>query len=187
MDDDIDELLKKEVVVFGGGCFWCTEAVFKMLKGVVSVEPGYAGGNKENPIYQEVVSGKTGHAEVVRIEYRTAEISFNDLLKVFFATHNPTTPNRQGNDVGDQYRSIILYTTDQQRKKAKEFIKTLNSSSKLGRPVVTQVGRLETFFPAEKEHKNYCRNHSGAAYCEVVINPKLKKVKEKFAKLLNKI
>lgn len=186
MDDNIDEELKKEVVVFGGGCFWCTEAVFRMLKGVLSVESGYAGGKKENPIYEEVISGKTGHAEVVRIEYSPGVISFNDLLTVFFATHDPTTKNRQGRDMGEQYRSIILYTTEGQKKAARKFIESLNKSSKTGKKITTQVARLGVFFEAEEEHKNYYRNHPEAAYCQVVINPKLEKVKEKFANLLNK-
>lgn len=186
MDDNIDEELNKEVVIFGGGCFWCTEAVFKILKGIISVTPGYAGGKKENPIYEEVITGKTGHAEVVRVEYDTRYISFDDLLTVFFATHDPTTLNRQGADVGEQYRSIILYTTDRQKEKAKRFIERLNRSSKIGKRIVTQVNRLGTFYDAETEQKNYYRNHSASAYCQTVINPKLEKVKEKFAKLLNK-
>lgn len=186
MEDNVEDDFYKEEAVFGGGCFWCTEAIFKMLKGIISVEPGYAGGNKENPIYEEVLSGKTGHAEVVKIKYYPAQISFEDLLTVFFATHNPTTPDRQGRDIGEQYRSIILYTTDEQRKQSKEFIENLNKSTKKGRPIVTQVQRLEAFYKAEKHHIDYYKNHPEEAYCQLVINPKLQKVKQKFAQLLKK-
>ena len=177
----------KETIVLGGGCFWCTEAVFKMLKGIISVEPGYAGGHKENPTYEEVSSEKTGHAEATKIEYDPKAISLETLLTVFFATHDPTTLNRQGNDVGEQYRSIILYLTDEQKNISENFIKELDSSSKEGKPVVTEVKKLEEFFPAEDYHKNYYENHKNQSYCQVIINPKLKKVQEKFANLLNNI
>ena len=135
----------KKIIVLGGGCFWCTEAVFKMLKGVISVEPGYAGGHKENPTYEEVCSGNTGHAEAIKIEYNPQIISLKTLLTVFFATHDPTTINRQGNDVGEQYRSIILYSTDEQKKISEDFIKELDNSSSEGKPVVTEVKKLENF------------------------------------------
>lgn len=128
---------KKEVVVFGGGCFWCTEAVFKMLKGVLSVIPGYAGGSAAGPTYEQVSSGDTGHAEVIKIEFDSGEISFRDLLTVFFATHDPTTPNRQGPDAGTQYRSIIFYTNTLQKDEAESFIKGINASRSDGVPVVT--------------------------------------------------
>jgi peptide-methionine (S)-S-oxide reductase len=176
-----------ETIVLGGGCFWCTEAVFKMLKGVLSVEPGYAGGQKENPTYEEVSSGKTGHAEVTKIEYDPRIVSLNTLLTVFFATHDPTTIDRQGNDVGEQYRSIILYSTDEQKKISENFIKELQDSSIEGNPIVTEVKMLEKFYPAEDYHKNYYENHKNQSYCQVIINPKLKKVQEKFADLLNNI
>ena len=177
----------KEIIVLGGGCFWCTEAVFKMLRGIISVEPGYAGGHKENPTYEEVSSGKTGHAEATKIEYDPKSISLETLLTVFFATHDPTTLNRQGNDVGTQYRSIILYSSDTQKKISEDFIKKLDNSSKEGKPVVTDVKKLEKFYPAEDYHKNYYENHKNQSYCQVIINPKLKKVQEKFADLLNNI
>lgn len=174
-----------ETIVLGGGCFWCTEAVFKMLKGIILVEPGYAGGHSENPSYEEVCTGKTGHAEVVRIEYNPKIISFEDLLTVFFATHDPTAVNRQGNDVGEQYRSIILYTTKEQKIRAKRFIEGLNMSNTIGKRIVTHVGPLGIFYEAaEDHHKDYYKNHPKEAYCQIVINPKLEKVKEKFAKLL---
>lgn len=173
-----------ETAVFGGGCFWCTEAVFKMLKGVVSVTPGYAGGIKPNPTYEEVCGGATGHAEVIRIEYDPQEISFRDLLTVFFATHNPTSINRQGNDVGTQYRSAILYTSETQKEEAEGFIKELNESTPEGKPIVTEVKPLEKFYEAENYHRDYYGNNKGNPYCELVINPKLQKVQERFTDLL---
>ncbi len=176
-----------DTVAFGGGCFWCTEAVFKMLKGVISVNPGYAGGNKENPTYKEVSNGTTDHAEVIKIEYDPGKISLKTLLVVFFATHDPTTKNRQGNDVGTQYRSIILYTDGEQKKEIENFIKELNSSSEKGKPITTEVKHLDVFYDAEEYHKNYYERNKNQSYCQIVINPKLEKVKEKFAELLNKI
>ena len=136
----INDNLNKETVVFGEGCFWCTEAVFKMLKGIISVEPGYAGGSKENPTYGEVCSGATGHAEVIKIEYDPRIISFNTLLTVFFATHDPTTINKQGRDVGEQYRSIVLHTTEEQKHQTKKFIEELNLSSKEVLDSCTKLG-----------------------------------------------
>jgi len=173
-----------KTAVFGGGCFWCTEAVFKMLKGVVSVVPGYAGGTTANPSYEAVSTGETGHAEVIQIAYDPALISFHDLLTVFFATHDPTTPNRQGNDVGTQYRSIILYSTPEEKEEAEAFIAELNASSEQGARVITQVEPLTAFYEAEDYHKNYYDRNSDAPYCQVVINPKLEKVQQKFTKLL---
>lgn len=173
-----------EIAVFGGGCFWCTEAIFKMLKGVSSVLPGYAGGLTENPTYEDVCGGDTGHAEVIKIEYDPALIAYETLLTVFFATHDPTTPNRQGNDVGTQYRSIVLYTTDDQKKAAEKFIAELEGSSDMGGHVTTQVVPLEKFYPAEAYHQDYFAKNPANMYCNVVINPKLKKVQEKFAELL---
>ena len=170
--------------VFGGGCFWCTEAVFKMLKGVHAVESGYSGGSKEKPSYEEVSSGRTGHAEVIRIEYDPAIIPFETLLTIFFATHDPTTPNQQGADVGTQYRSIILYTNEMQREKAEAFIEKLNASSEHGDPIVTEIEPLTKFYPAEEYHQDYYERNKNAGYCQVVINPKLQKVQEKFAELL---
>jgi peptide-methionine (S)-S-oxide reductase len=175
---------KNERVVFGGGCFWCTEAVFKMLRGVVSITPGYAGGAQPDPTYEEVCAGTTGHAEVIRVEYDPHNISFRDLLTVFFATHDPTTPNRQGNDLGPQYRSIILYATPEQRVEAAKFIEELNASSKAGRPIITEVKPLGRFYEAEEYHRDYYAKNRGAPYCQIVINPKLQKVHKEFGKLL---
>lgn len=180
----MEQELPKEIAVLGGGCFWCTEAVFEMVKGVISVLPGYAGGTKENPTYEEVCSGNTGHAEAIRIEYDPLRISFRELLTVFFGSHDPTTKNRQGNDVGSQYRSVIFYTTPRQKEEAEKFIKEINDSSEEGKELVTEVEPLPTFFEAENYHKDYFARNRGNPYCEVVINPKLKKIQEKFAELL---
>ena len=178
---------KREVAVFGGGCFWCTEAVFKMLRGVSSVLPGYSGGSTENPTYEEVCSGATGHVEVARVEYDPSQVSFRDLMTVFFGSHDPSTPNRQGNDVGTQYRSVIFYTTPAQKAEAEAFIADINASSKEGKPVVTTVEPLGAFYEAEDYHRDYFARHPGNPYCEVVINPKLQKVSEKVATLLKTI
>jgi methionine-S-sulfoxide reductase len=168
--------------VFGGGCFWCTEAVFKMLRGVVSVAPGYAGGTVKNPSYEAVTTGRTGHAEVIEIVYDPSKIKYRDLLTVFFATHDPTTLNRQGADVGTQYRSIVLYEDEEQKKDAEAEIAELDREG--GDPVVTEVVPLDVFYPAEDYHRDYYARNADKPYCQVVINPKLKKVKEKFAALL---
>lgn len=176
-----------EIAVFGGGCFWCTEAVFGELEGVISVVPGYAGGNppvgEKNPTYEEICSGRTGHAEVVKITYNSEKITYNDLLTVFFATHDPTTLNRQGNDIGTQYRSIILYSSGEQKKETEDFIAKLNDS---GARVITEVIPLEVFYEAENYHKKYYENNSSAPYCRAVINPRLEKLNEKFNNLLKK-
>ncbi|MEI7777032.1 MAG: peptide-methionine (S)-S-oxide reductase MsrA [bacterium] len=178
---------KKEVAVFGGGCFWCTEAVFKMMKGVSSVLPGYSGGAKVNPTYDEVCTGKTGHVEVVRIEYDPLKVRYEDLLTVFFGSHDPTTLNRQGNDVGTQYRSVIFYTTSTQREIAEKFILDINSSTEGGQRIVTDVVPLDVFYEAENYHHDYFASHPDNPYCEVIINPKLEKVQKNFANLLKNL
>lgn len=172
------------IAVFGGGCFWCTEAVFQKLRGVHSVLSGYAGGHTENPTYTEVSSKATGHAEVIKVEYDPQIISYRDLLEVFFATHDPTTLNQQGYDKGPEYRSIILYTTEQQKQEAGEIITELTQEKAYPNPIVTTVEPLEKFFEAEDEHKNFYRNNPSSPYCQVVINPKIQKFKEKFASLI---
>ncbi len=176
--------MKPEAIIFGGGCFWCTEAVFKILKGVISVESGYAGGSKENPTYEDVSSGGTGHAEVIKIDYDREVISLETLLTVFFASHDPTTKDRQDSDVGTQYRSIILCDNKEQMEICREFIETLNTSSGQSMPIVTEVKKLGVFYPAEDYHKDYYEKNKNQSYCQLIINPKLKKVKEKFATLL---
>ena len=174
-----------QAVYFGGGCFWCTEAVFLELRGVVSVVPGYSGGETKNPTYDEVCSGTTGHAEVIKVEFDPGQISFHDLLTVFFASHNPTTLNRQGVDVGTQYRSIILYTSEEQRFEAEEFIKELDSDTS-GQGIVTEVVPFQEFTAAEEWHREYYFKNSTQAYCQLVISPKLEKLQAKYASLLKK-
>lgn len=176
--------MNNKIAVFGGGCFWCTEAVFKMLKGVVSVTPGYAGGKTENPTYYQVCNSDTGHAEVIQIEYDDSMVSYDTLLTVFFGSHDATQVNRQGNDVGTQYRSIVLYTNDDQKKEAEDFIRELNESSREGKPIATEIAPLTKFYPAEKEHLDYYARNKSQGYCQVVIAPKLQKVQEKYAELL---
>src|SRR5437773_388484 len=161
--------MKSEVAVFGGGCFWCTEAVFDELRGVRSVVSGYAGGNVKNPTYEQVCGGLTGHAEVIKIEFDPSQIGYRDLLTVFFATHDPTTLNRQGNDVGTQYRSIVLYASDEQRREAEAFIKELNETKTFGKPVVTTVEPLGEFYDAEDYHRNYYAKNPYQAYCQYTI------------------
>lgn len=173
---------KTETAIFGGGCFWCTEAIFENLKGVISVTPGYAGGAKSNPTYEEVSSGKTGHAEVIKIEFDPEQITYENLLTVFFAVHDPTTINRQGDDVGVQYRSIILHTDEEQKKQAENFIKRLNESE--GGRVVTEVKPLEKFYKAEDYHHHYYQKNKNQPYCQIVINPKLQMLRKNFDNLL---
>jgi methionine-S-sulfoxide reductase len=173
-----------EIAIFGGGCFWCTEAVFKMLKGVYRVTPGYAGGLSKDATYDAVSSGITQHAEVVRIEYDPKMITYVSLMHVFFGSHDPTTLNRQGHDVGSQYRSIIFTTTDSQAHEAQAYIKDLNVSSEQGDPIVTEVKPLDVFFEAEASHKDYFASNPNNRYCELVINPKLAKAQKAFADLL---
>ena len=175
-----------QTIVFGGGCFWCTEAVFRDLKGVMSVEPGYAGGTVPNPSYEAVCTGRTGHAEVIKIVYDPAQVQLRDLMTVFFATHDPSTLNRQGADVGTQYRSAIFYTTPEQKAEAVAMIAEIDASTMEGGKVVTEVTPLDTFYPAEDYHKNYFASHPDQAYCQIVINPTVAKVQKQFAELLKK-
>lgn len=174
-----------QIAVFAGGCFWCTEAVFQKLHGVKSVLPGYSGGTVENPSYYQVASKTTGHAEVIRFEFDPEKISYRDLLEVFFATHDPTTLNRQGYDQGSEYRSAIFYTSDQQKTEAEQIIAELTEAKTYIDPIVTSVEPLVNFYEAEPEHKNFYLNNTNSSYCQVIINPKLKKLKEKFASLID--
>jgi peptide-methionine (S)-S-oxide reductase len=169
---------------FGGGCFWCTEALFKRLKGVTAVYSGYAGGQKPNPTYEEVSSGETGHAEVIKVEYDPNLVGYKVLLSVFFATHNPTTLNQQGADIGAQYRSIILYTDDTQKTLAEKFIKELETEKYFDKPIVTEIKKLEEFYLAEGYHQDYFEKNREAPYCEGVIAPKIEKLVAKFKDLL---
>ena len=163
-----------EKATIGGGCFWCIEAVYKRQEGVKSVTSGYAGGSTQNPTYEQICSGTTGHAEVVQIEYDPAVMSYEQILELFFKAHDPTTPNRQGADVGTQYRSIILYHDEEQRSLA-EAVKD-RVDAQLSAPVVTEIEPLETFYPAEDYHQDYYDKNPGAGYCRVVIAPKLRKL-----------
>jgi peptide-methionine (S)-S-oxide reductase len=169
-----------QTAVFGSGCFWCTEAVFQRLKGVTSVLSGYAGGNMPKPTYEQVCSGDTGHAEVVKIEYDSSVIMYRDLVEIFFATHDPTTLNRQGNDSGTQYRSTILYANDAEKKIAEEVIKELTDAEAFSKAIVTEVKPMTEFYAAEDYHRNYYNQNENQPYCQFVIAPKLKKFKEKF-------
>jgi peptide-methionine (S)-S-oxide reductase len=169
-----------ELATFGSGCFWCTEAIFQRLDGVASVTPGYAGGEIKNPTYREVCSGRTGHAECVQISYDPSKVSFDTLLEVFWKTHDPTTPNRQGNDVGSQYRSVVFYHNEHQREKAESYKKQLDASGAWGAPIVTEIKPLDEFYEAENYHQNYYNEHGAEPYCSIVIAPKVKKFKEVF-------
>ena len=165
----------------GGGCFWCLEAVFDRLKGVTLVESGYMGGHIEDPSYRQVCGGDTGHVEVVCVTFDPDQISYPELLDVFFAIHDPTTLNRQGNDVGDQYRSVIFYASEQQRQQAQQAIAALNASRSLPAPVVTAVEPAGKFYVAEDYHQEYYANNSQQPYCQFVVSPKIKKFQQKFA------
>ena len=173
-----------ETATFGGGCFWCTEAIFKRLKGVESVTSGYSGGTTENPSYNDVCSGETGHAEVIQIEFNPTVISYRELLEVFWSTHDPTTLNRQGADVGTQYRSVIFYHSEAQNQIALKYKNELNSALVFGKPVVTEISPLTKFYRAENYHQDYFANNPTQAYCQFVIVPKLKKFKEIFGEKL---
>ncbi len=171
-----------QTAVFGGGCFWCLEAVFERVAGVHSVQSGYMGGRRENPTYEQVCSGATGHAEVVRITFDPAQISYRDLLEIFFTIHDPTTLNRQGNDAGTQYRSVIFFAGDDQRRAAEETIHQLTAARAFPDPIVTALEPAQAFYRAEDYHQRYYAQHSSAPYCRYVISPKLQKLEKKFAK-----
>ena len=166
---------KLEIAVFGGGCFWCTEAIFQRLRGVMSVAPGYAGGDVPNPTYEQVCTGATGHAEVARIEFDPQIISYSDLSEIFFATHDPTTKNQQGNDYGPQYRSVVFYTSDAQKAAAQKS---------LPKNAVTEILPLDKFYPAENYHQNYFNSHKDAPYCQLVIAPKIRKLLDHYGRLI---
>jgi peptide-methionine (S)-S-oxide reductase len=174
-------MANQETAVLGGGCFWCLEAVFDRLQGVKSVESGYMGGHIENPTYRQVCGGDTGHVEVVRITFDPQEISYSDLLDVFFEIHDPTTLNRQGNDLGTQYRSVIFYESEEQRRQAEKAIAALNAAHTWPDPVVTALEPAGKFFVAEDYHQEYFANNSYQPYCQFVISPKVKKLQQKYA------
>lgn len=172
--------VQTEAIVLGGGCFWCLEAVFQEVKGVSSVRPGYAGGTVPHPTYEQVCTGETGHAEVVEVVFDPRVLPLESLLEVFFALHDPTTKNRQGADVGSQYRSIVLYRDEAQHRAAVEAIRRLQASGAYPRPPVTEVVPLRAFYPAEEFHRDYFRKHPDAPYCALVISPKVAKLKRLF-------
>ena len=174
------------IATFGGGCFWCTEAIFLELKGVVSVKPGYAGGHVENPTYQAVCGGATGHAEVIQIEYDPQSVSYDKLLEVFFRTHDPTTLNRQGFDEGTQYRSVVFWHDEAQKERVEEIKKKLDEAGAYALPLVTEITKAGQFYVAEDYHQNYFNSNAGKSYCEAVIAPKIEKFRKVFAKDLKK-
>jgi len=180
--------MKKELqtATFAGGCFWCTEAVFQRLEGVEKVISGYTGGQIKNPAYREICTGRTGHAEAIQIFYDESSISFIELMEVFFATHDPTTLNRQGNDVGSQYRSGIFYADDNQKQEAEEFISYLEKEKVFSSPIVTEVTKLDVFYQAEDNHQNYYNDNKEQSYCQFIINPKIKKLNTYYANKLKK-
>ncbi|RDC56068.1 peptide-methionine (S)-S-oxide reductase [Pedobacter chinensis] len=170
-----------QTATFGGGCFWCTEAVFQTLKGVAKVISGYMGGTLKHPTYMEISNGDTGHAEVIRIEFDETIVSYSDLLLVFFKTHNPTTLNKQGNDVGSQYRSVIFYENDDQKRQAAQMIDELTQQHVFDEPVTTEIVQVSDFYEAEDYHQNYFNKNQGKPYCAFVIQPKLNKFSANFS------
>ncbi len=180
--------MKKELqtATFAGGCFWCTEAVFQRLEGVEKVISGYTGGQIKNPAYREICTGRTGHAEAIQIFYDENIVSLTELLEVFFATHDPTTLNRQGNDVGTQYRSGIFYTDYNQKQVVEDFISYLEKEKVFSSPIVTEVTKLGVFYHAEDDHQNYYNDNKEQSYCQFIINPKIKKLNTYYANKLKK-
>ena len=175
-----------KTATFGAGCFWCVEAVFQEWEGVTSVKSGYTGGHVDNPTYEQICTGRTGHAEVCKIEYDPEKISFKELLEVFWMTHDPTTLNQQGVDRGTQYRSAIFYHDNEQKELAEKYKQALNQQGAFGRPVVTEIVKAPTFFPCEKYHDNYFKDNPNAGYCRAVIKPKMKKFRKAFKDKLKK-
>ena len=169
-----------EKATLGGGCFWCTEAVYLELKGVIDVKPGYSGGNIKNPTYEQVCAETTGHAEVIQITFDPRIVTFTEILEVFFMTHNPTTLNRQGNDVGTQYRSAIFYHSEKQKETAEKVIQLFNEEKVYDKPIVTEVTEFNTFYPAEDYHVNYFARNKNQGYCQFIIAPKMEKFKKIF-------
>ena len=170
-----------ELATLAGGCFWCTEAVFQRLKGVEEVLSGFTGGNIKNPAYREIITGRTGHAEAIQIRFNPTIISFQELLYVFFATHDPTTLNRQQNDVGTQYRSAVFYHSEKQKEMAEEVIQELEEKEIFQNKIVTEISAVKDFYIAEKEHQDFYNQHRQQPYCQFIIDPKLKKLTEVFA------
>lgn len=181
-----DNTMNYETATLGAGCFWCVEAIYQRLEGVEKVESGYSGGHVKNPSYEDVCTGRTGHAEVVHITFDPKKISYKELLEVFFRTHDPTTLNRQGNDVGTQYRSVIFYHNDEQKKIAEQVKKEIEQAKIWDDPIVTEISPFTTFYKAENYHQNYYNQNSYQPYCMLVINPKLNKFRKEFSSKLKK-
>lgn len=175
---------KMEEATFGAGCFWCVEAIFQDLKGVVTVESGYAGGKIKNPTYKEICSGLTGHAEVIRITFDPSVITFADLVRVLFVVHDPTTLNRQGNDVGTQYRSVIFYNSEEQKETAQRIKEEFEQKALYDAPIVTQIEPLTNYYPAEQYHQNYYKDNPNQPYCKAIIAPKVLKFRKHYFNLL---
>ncbi|WP_372917011.1 peptide-methionine (S)-S-oxide reductase MsrA [Salegentibacter sp.] len=173
-----------ETATLAGGCFWCTEAVFQRIKGVETVIPGFTGGNIKNPAYREIITGRTGHAEAIQISFDPGEVSFRELLLIFFGTHDPTTLNRQQNDVGTQYRSAVFYHSEEQKITAHEVIDELEKENVFENKIVTEITPVSNFFPAEEEHKDYYNQHRQQAYCQYIIDPKIEKLRNSFSEKL---
>lgn len=186
MEETKVDLTKLDQATFGNGCFWCTEAIFQNLKGVEKVVSGYSGGKVKNPTYKEVCSGETGHAEVLRIYYDSKIISFDELLEVFWKTHDPTTLNRQGNDVGTQYRSAVFYHNEKQKELAIKYKAELNGSGAFSKPIVTEISPVSEFYPAEDYHQNYFNENGEQPYCYFVIKPKVEKFEKIFKDKIKK-
>ena len=178
--------MNTEKITFGNGCFWCTEAIFQQVKGVVKSTSGYSGGHVENPTYEQVCEKNTGHAEVIQIEYNPAEVSVDELLEVFWQTHDPTTLNRQGNDVGPQYRSVVFYHTEQQKERAEFYKKKLDTSGAFDNPIVTTIEPFTNFYVAENYHQDYYNRNGNQPYCYFVIRPKMEKFEKAFKDKMKK-
>ena len=182
----MNEAVSLEVATLAGGCFWCIEAALREVDGVENVVSGYTNGTSANPTYQQVCTGKTGHAEAVQVRFNPSKISYREILEIFFSVHDPTTLNRQGADVGTQYRSAVFYHNEQQKAVAEELIGELNKAHVWKKPIVTQIVPLDTFYPAEDYHREYFSRHSEQAYCQMVISPKINKFRKQWAKRLKR-
>ena len=184
--DGMSQSDKKEVAILGAGCFWCVEAVFEELQGVEAVESGYTGGSVEDPTYQQICTGNTGHAEVARITFNPEVLTFKEVLEVFWKTHDPTTVNRQGADVGTQYRSAVFYLSESQKEEAEHYKKRLNDSGAYAAPIITEITKAGKYYPAENYHQDYFLQNPEQGYCRYVIQPKLEKFRAAFADKLKK-
>ncbi len=180
MDNSINNTTQLDTATFGNGCFWCTEAIFQDIKGVVKVTSGYSGGLVKNPTYKQICTGTTGHAEALQIVFNPAIVTYSELLQMFWYSHDPTTLNKQGNDVGTQYRSAVFYHNEQQKKEAEYYKKKLDDEKLFANPIVTEITKFETFYPAEDYHQNYYKENGAQPYCMYIIRPKLEKFKKVF-------